>query len=51
MNVNITILEHGETVISKSMFFRTEWYSEKHQARLMIEQLMEKIWAASTVLR
>ena len=46
----MTIREQGETVMSKSMFFLTEWYSEKHHAKLTMEHPMEKICADSTVL-
>ena len=46
----MTIRESGLTVISKSMFFLTEWYSEKHHAKLIMEVAMEAIWTVSTVL-
>lgn len=42
--------EQGDTVMSKSMFFLTELYSLKHQARLTMEMQMEKIWAVSIPL-
>ena len=47
MNRHMMILLHGETVMSRSMFLRTELYSLKHQARLMMDAQMEMIWAVS----
>ena len=44
-------LEHGETVTSKSMFFRTELYSEKHHAKLTTEETIEINWADSMLER
>lgn len=51
MNRHMMILEHGETVMSSSMFLRTELYSEKHQARDTTEAPMEMICAVSIAFR
>ena len=47
MYKHIIILEHGDSVISSSMFFLVELYSLKHQARLTIEMPIENNWAVS----
>jgi hypothetical protein len=41
MYKHIIILEHGDSVMSSSMFFLVELYSLKHQARLTIEMPIE----------
>ena len=51
MKNHIIALEHGETVTSKSMFFRTELYSEKHHAKLTTEVTIEINWADSMLER
>ena len=51
MKKHMTTREHGDTVMSRSMFFRTELYSLKHQAKLMTEAAMEKICAVSMLFR
>ena len=47
MYKHIIILEHGDSVMSSSMFFLVELYSLKHQARLTIEIPIENNWAVS----
>ena len=47
MYKHIIILEHGDSVMSSSMFFLVELYSLKHQARLTIEMPIENNWAVS----
>ena len=51
MKNHMIALEHGETVTSKSIFFRTELYSEKHHAKLTIEVTIEINWADSMLER
>ena len=51
MKNHIIALEHGETVTSKSIFFRTELYSEKHHAKLTMEVTIETNWADSMLER
>ena len=47
MYKHIIILEHGDSVMSSSMFFLVELYSLKHQARLTMEMPIENNWAVS----
>lgn len=50
MTMKSSHLLQGDTVMSRSMFFLTELYSLKHQARLTMDTLMEKICAVSIPL-
>ena len=43
----MTILEKGDVKISRYIFFFTELYSEKHQARLKIEDIIDTNWIVS----